>query len=196
MTRPRRRSLIGAVIVFAASPILLLPHAGARSAKQLVEFTPVSTAALSMLEVEITGLGAEPRTRQPVSDAALFVTKPGGDAAAALTAAENTSEKDGTQFNVRLLIVANGRLYTGGRGQCGGWESDVARCASVCDGGSFAVRRKGAAPLELLVGAIPGGAAGQGAGVTVSPCGLEDDLEARLVVKTGRGLAVAGFGSD
>ena len=105
-------------------------------------------------------------------------------------------ERGGALFSVRLFIVAGGRLYTGGRGQCGVWESDLSRCSSTCEGGSFAVRRKGASPLELLLGAIPGGPAGVGPGLTISDCGLEDGGDVKLVAKGGRGLAVAGFGRD
>lgn len=73
---------------------------------------------------------------------------------------------------------------------------DVSRCTAGCDGGIFALRRNGAAPLELLLGAIPGGEAGTGSGVAISGCGVDEESDVRLVAKSGRGLAVAGFGRD
>ena len=165
--------------------------------KAVVEFRPQPPAALTSLEVEVTGAGAGTSQHLPVSDAALFVTKSGGDAEAELTAVDGTPDsRPAARFNVRLFIVAGGHLYTGGRGQCGAWENDVSRCSAACEGGISALRRNGAAPLELLIRAIPGGEAGQGTGLTITTCGLDDEDEAKLIAKSGRGLAVTGFGRD
>lgn len=169
-----------------------------RSPKAAAEYVPHSQGALATLEVEVTDAAGAAPARQAVTDAKLFISKPGGDVAAALAAGDGAAAPAGSKslFSVRLFIVAGGRLYSGARGQCGPWESDVSRCQASCEGGTFAIRRHGAAPVELLLGAIPGGTAGAGPGLTITGCGLEEDTEAKLVPKGGRGLAVAGFGSD
>ncbi|NOT69987.1 MAG: hypothetical protein HOP09_01520 [Hyphomicrobium sp.] len=189
------------VFIFAAVAGIALPSAAAaprtRAPKAAIELTPSSASALVQFEVEVTDSQTSAAKRHAVSDAAMFVAKSGGDAQAALAAPEGAGAAAGAaHFTVRLFIVADGRLYTGGRGQCGAWQNDVARCSAACDGGSFAVRRNGAAPVELLIGAVPGGEAGSGRGIAITGCGFDEDHEIRLVAKAGRGLAVAGFRHD
>jgi hypothetical protein len=171
--------------------------AAVRTSRAVVEFTPQPPGALAQFEIEIATTAETSAARLPVSDAALFVSKAGGDAAAALKIADRAALGPGEAlFNVRLFVVAGGRLYTGVRGQCGAWENGLSLCSAACDGGIFAVRRTGSAPLELLLGAISGAPAGTGTGLTLSACGFDEEGDVRLVAKSGRGLAVAGFGSD
>jgi hypothetical protein len=189
--------VLAATCVAAAVPSVAPPRAHARAARAVAEYRPYSAAALASLEVETSATAAASAERQPVTDAALFVSKSGGDVEAALRSDDGVhAAGKGSLFNVRLFIVAGGRLYGGGRGQCGAWESDVSFCSASCDSGVFAIRRNGAAPLELLLGALPGGPAGAGTGLTISGCGLDEGSDAKLVAKAGRGLAVAGFGRD
>jgi hypothetical protein len=169
----------------------------ARGPKQVLELMPQSATALSNFEVEISNAGAAKSQRQQVTDAVLFMSKSGGDVQAALHADEGEApSQSATLFSVRLFIVAGGKLYSGGRAKCGSWFSNVSKCSVACDGGAFALRRNGAAPLELLVGAIPGGSAADSKGVMVSECGFDEASDARLVPGLNRGLAVAGFGSE
>lgn len=198
MRAPSMRLPLLAIHTFAlfaiAVPLAAAPKP--RAPKAVIEFTPHTSTALSSIEVQISdGLSSNP-VRNPVSDAVLFVSKSGGDAQAALAAGDGEGKQTGALFHVRLFIVAGGRLYTGVRGQCGTWQMDVSRCTTGCDGGTFALRRNGAAALELLLGAIPGGDAGIGNGLTISACGFDEESDVRLVAKSGRGLAVAGFGRD
>jgi hypothetical protein len=188
-------SIVAAALV-AATPALAANRN--RPPKAVVEFAPSSQAALSTLEVEISNGETASPARQPVTDAALFVSKAGGDANAALEASSGSGQPqtNGALFTVRLFIVAGGQLYTGGRGQCAAWDGDVARCSAGCDGGTFAVRRHGAAALELLLGAVAGAEAGVGRGITVSACGYDEEADVRLVPKSGRGLSVTPFGND
>lgn len=191
---------LAVAVVTLATPLVpsLAPTlAHARAARAVAEYQPYSATALVSLEVETSATATASAERQPVTDAALFVSKSGGDIEAALRSPDSVRAAGaGSLFNVRLFIVAGGRLYSGGRGQCGAWDSDVAHCSASCDSGAFAIRRNGAAPLELLLGAVPGGPAGAGTGLTISACGLEEGADVKLVAKSGRGLAVAGFGSD
>lgn len=99
-----------------ATPLAAAPKP--RAPKAVIEFAPQTATALAALEVQISdGLAASP-ARHPVSDAVLFVSKSGGDAQAALTAAGGTSDhpygqssvQAGALFNVRVFIVAGGKL--------------------------------------------------------------------------------------
>jgi hypothetical protein len=174
-----------------------------KAARSTIEFVPQTSNAFAAFEVELPETVDSTPRKMHVTDAILFVSAPAGDAASAL-AAPNDDPADGltksngepTFLNVRLFVVAGGRLYGGGRGKCSRWQGGLSRCQTACDSGSFALRRNGAAPLELLVGAIPGGAAGTGTGIPITNCGFDETGDVKLVAKSGRGLAVAGFGSD
>ena len=169
----------------------------ARGPKQVLELKPQSAKALSNFEVEISNAGAVKGERQQVTDAVLFLSKPGGDVQATLRADEGDPPGERTTlFSVRLFIVAGGALYSGARAKCGSWINNVSKCSVACDGGVFALRRNGAAPLELLLGAIPGGSATDGKGVIVSECGFDEASDVRLVPGLNRGLVVVGFGSE
>lgn len=173
----------------------------ARAPRSALEFAPASPTALAALEVEIGDLTVGTPKRLDVTDGALFVSSPGSDVRTTLALPDTSSgpsdaARTATLFSVRLIVVAGGRLYTGGRGQCGRWADGVARCAASCDGGTFAVRRNGAATLELMIGPVPGGAAGGGAGLLLSGCDVDDAGTVRLVAKSGRTLAVAAFARD
>ena len=158
-----------------------------------LEFTLQSRTPLAAVEAVVADASVGTGTSQPVSDIVLFVSKAGRDVEAALLA-ENGQPADASGlFNARLFVVASGRLYTAARGQCGGWENDVAHCNATCDGGTFALRRRASAPVELLLGAIPGGSGLAKPGVTISACDFDAGGEVRLVPKAGRGLAVLGF---
>ncbi|HPG89317.1 MAG TPA: hypothetical protein PLD46_06660, partial [Hyphomicrobium sp.] len=147
-----------------------------RAAKPVVEFAPYAERALKDFELEVVSSADGITQRLPVTDGALFVSKAGGDAEAQLVApnGQMPSSRE-SLFAVRFFIVAGGKLYSGGRGRCGAWDGDVSHCVASCDDGRFALRRNGAAPLELLLGAIPGGVGGTGGGIAVSECGFEED---------------------
>lgn len=158
-----------------------------------LEFTLQNRAALATVEAVVADAGVATGRPQPVSDMVLFVSKAGRDVEAALLA-ENGQPVDASGLlNARLFVVAGGRLYTAARGQCGGWQNDVVLCSATCDGGTFALRRRASAPLELLLGAIPGASGLAKPGATISACDFEAGGETRLVPKAGRGLAVLGF---
>lgn len=169
-----------------------------KRARAVAEYSIANRAALAALEVKLSDASASGASRQTVTDLALFVSRSGGDVGRQLSAADGElPQVDGTEgqhlFNVRLFVVSGGRLYTGVKGQCGPWSNDVSLCRLACDGGVFAVRRKASAALEFLVGAIPGGAAGEGTGLNLFGCGFEEASEAQLTVKAGRGLAVVSL---
>jgi hypothetical protein len=180
------------LIFMAATASTVAAAPRTRDAKASLEFAPASRASLAQIEVAIGDASVAVDDRQAVTDMALFVFKPGGDVRASLHAANNAESGSGT-FTVRIFVVAGGRLYTQTRGQCTAWLNDVAMCSASCDAGDFGVRRNGSAALELLLGAIPGGAAGAGNGVSLTACGFDDSGDARLTVKTGRSLAAVGF---
>ncbi len=190
-----RRAILMVVTLAAASPGFAASRA--REAKASLEFALASRQALAAVEVALSDPSVAAADRQSVTDMALFVFKPGGDVRVSLHGANGTvPEAGGGHFSVRVFVVAGGRLYTGARGQCSSWDNDVALCSASCDGGDFALRRNGSATLELLIGALPGGRAGAGSGVTVSDCGFDESGDAKLTAKTSRGLAVIGFDGD
>lgn len=193
--------------IFMATTVLIFAFSGRSSAESgsplpaSAEYRLTDRQALSSIELIATDANASGGLNAPVTDVVLFVarsrashSKPASDSPEEPRHASPAALGPATLFAVRILVVAGGRLYTGARGRCGAWNNGVAQCALDCDGGNFAMRRNGGAPLELLLGAIPGGEAGEGHGLTVSPCGFDDD--AMLKVKAGRGLAVIGFSSD
>jgi hypothetical protein len=176
---------------------------GARSGKSAAEFSVQKRSSLTALELEVQQPGDADASvaHQPITDMTLFVSRQGADVAKLLAAADGelpdaSSGKSAVLFSVRVFIVAAGKLHTGLKAQCGAWANDVSRCTAPCEAGTFALRRKAAAPLELLFGAIPGGSAGAGDGVSLSGCGLEDGADIRVRPKSGQALAVVGFGDD
>ena len=192
-----RGLLVLALMAAAVCPVSADPAKPQREVRSSLEFSVAGRSSLGAIEAEIAEPGTATTERQPVTDIALFAFKPGGDVRAALQAANDEVTLTGAAlFTVRLFVVMGGRLYSEARGQCGGWESDVAHCTVGCDAGLFAVRRNGSAALELLVGAIPGGTADDGGGVTISTCGFDEAGDVKLVPKTARGLAIVGFDSN
>lgn len=171
-----------------------------RKARAAAEFKVENRAALGTLELVISDPSVAEGLREPVTDLAAFVSKSGSDIGQILSASEADSASvagpSQSLFNVRLFIVAGGRLYTAGKGQCGPWLNDVSRCSASCDGGAFALRRKASAPLEFLLGAIPGGSADAAQGLILSDCGFDETGEIRLVAKSSRALAVVGLADE
>ena len=197
MTAYRAGFAVLAVVVPSLLPSSTWSAPKPRSAKTAIELAPASPTALAGFEVEIGDLNDGATQRLAVTDAALFVSSPRGDVRAVLAEPDGAAQaRAAPLFSIRLIVVAGGRLYTGGRGQCGGWVDGVARCTASCDDGIFAIRRNGSAALELMVGAVPGGAAGGSSGLTISACDFDDGGSAKLVAKSGRTLAVAAFGRD
>ncbi len=171
-----------------------------QKARAAAEFKVENRLALNGLELVISDPSVAEGLREPVTDLAIFVSKSGSDIGRILTAsdAESASVAGPSQplFNVRLFVVAGGRLYSAAKGQCGAWANDVSRCTASCDGGAFALRRKASAPLEFLLGAIPGGSAEPAQGLVLSDCGFDETGEIRLVAKSARALTVVGLASE
>ena len=184
-------------LLFLAALFCLCQEAFAKplkAVKATLELTVADPANLEAFEVQTRG-GAGPRA--PVTDMAVFLFKPGADLNAALNAANGEAAPGGKGlFSARLFVVADGKLYTAARGTCGPWDNDITTCAAGCDGGEFALRRNGAAVLELLAGAIPGSLATSGEAIIVSACGDDENNQVRLAPKTGQDLAVVGFEGD
>ncbi len=206
MRRARsQRSSVCAVLAIVTAVNAATGAAGdARNAKPAAEFSVQKRSSLAVLELEVTQPGDADASvvRQSISDMVLFVSRQGADATKLLAAAdgevpEAATGKSSVLFSVRVFIVAAGKLHTGLKAQCGAWANDVSRCAAPCEAGTFAIRRKASAPLELLFGAIPGGSAGDGDGISLAGCSLEDGgADMRLRPKPGQALAVVGFGDD
>jgi hypothetical protein len=186
--------------LLCALGILPAADAAPRKARASAEFKVEDRSALGALELVISDPSVSEGLREPVTDLALFVSKSGADIGRILTAQEaqsaDAAAASGTLFNVRLFIVAGGRLYSDAKGQCGPWANDVSRCTAACDGGTFALRRKGSAPLEFLLGAIPRGAAGADDGLILSDCSFDETGDIRLAAKASRALAVVGLSDD
>ena len=163
-----------------------------------MEFVVQNRASLGSAEVAILDARATKPERHPVTDMLIILAKPGGDVRAALTQTETAAANpDEAGAHFRLLVVAGGRLYAEARAQCKGWQNDVSQCSLDCEGGNFALRRNAGSPLELLVGAVPGGV-GQNneRGVLISGCEFDGNAEVRLTPKSGHGLAVIGLVAD
>lgn len=163
-----------------------------------MEFIVQNRASLGSAEVELMQANATKAERVAVTDMLIILAKPDGDIRAALTQPETAgTHPDESGAHFRLLVVAGGRLYAEARAQCKGWQNDVSKCSLACDGGNFALRRNAGSPLELLVGAVPGGS-GQdnGRGVLISSCEFDGSAEVRLAPKSGQGLAVIGLVAD
>lgn len=197
---PARARYAICLTLLCAVSILTAADAAPRKARASAEFKVENRSALGALELVISDPSVSEGLREPVTDFAVFVSKSGADIGRILTAQEaesaDAAAATGALFNVRLFIVAGGRLYSAAKGQCGPWANDVSRCTAACDGGTFALRRKGSAPLEFLLGAIPGGTAGADDGLILSDCSFDETGDIRLAAKASRGLAVVGLSDD
>lgn len=163
-----------------------------------MEFAVQNRASLGSAEVAVLETGADKTQRLAVTDMLIILAKPDGDIRAALTQPETVgSSPDEAGAHFKLLVVAGGRLYAEARARCKGWQNDVSQCSLACDGGNFALRRNAGSPLELLVGAVPGGAGQDNdRGVLISGCEFDGGAEVRLMPKTGQALAVIGLAAD
>ncbi len=99
-------------------------------------------------------------THYPVTDLSLDMLSWEGSVEDALKAA-NQPGRDPfvTGFSLRLMVVANGRLFRDGYAICSTWEDDISICGIECDGGHFVLTRAlGAKTQKLTVtlGPMPG----------------------------------------
>ncbi len=164
-------------IVTAAAPL--------RAAELLKPRTPADLAALQIAHID-------PRRARPVRTAISdFALSLGPGAAIALEMANGAlPARARSLFQVRLLIVAGGRLHAGAVASCGAWSRDVSLCAIDCDGGQFRLRRSpgaGTDGLDLVFGQGPDDApTGTRDGLALAACGFDGAGETRLVAAPGR----------
>lgn len=192
-------TIAAGMVAFSGTPTFA--QAKVQRPRSSAEYTLSDRGALAQVDVDVTDASAASALHEPVTDMVLFLSKSGADLGKLLRAADGENPDGGAGsvqglFHARLFVVAAGRLYTGATGQCSPWSNGVSLCSAGCDGGTFALRRNGGAPLEVLIGAVPGGPAGEGPGLTISACSFDEAGDAKIKVKAGRGLAVIGFTSD
>ena len=153
------------------------------------EFSVRDRAPLGRIEIEIPdSAGAKP-ARAAVSDVMLVLAAPGGDVRAVLESRNGGGGSD--TLNVRLFVVAGGRLYHQASARCTAFSNDVAACTADCGGGEFSLRRAGSSGLELVLtaGAVHSDT-GTRAGIALAACRLDESGDLRLVVKAGLAQAV------
>lgn len=161
----------------AAAPLM--------AAELLKPRTPADLAALQIAHID-------PRRARPVRTAVSdFALSLGPGAAVALEMANGAlPARARFLFQVRLLIVAGGRLHAGAVASCGAWSRDVSPCAIDCDGGQFRLRRSpgaGIDGLDLVFGQGPeDDPTGARDGLALAACGFDGGGESRLVAAPGR----------
>jgi hypothetical protein len=149
-------------------------------------------AQLSLITVSLPDPSLAKPQLNAVTDIRLLFSPKRGNAA---------PSRNGTpqaEFAARVYAVASGRVCAGPPARCGTFTEGIAQCSLDCEGGGFALRQGGGSDLELLVGTVPGGSAGEDAarGILISPCDFEGGAEAYLAPKSGHGLAVIGLKSE
>lgn len=105
-----------------------------------------STAGLEALEAGRIGSHPSQAVRRPVSDLIVRL-KPwdeGSIAAAFDPLPFGRPAREASRFAAELIIVAAGRIQIEERAACGPWVGDTAICRTECDGGAFALVRRGA----------------------------------------------------
>jgi len=94
---------------------------------------------VSQFVVRIEGVNLE---RLPVTDLQLDIVRWEGDVRdAVMQPNEPGRDPFSWNFYAALFVVADGRLFRDGGGECSAWENDLAVCSIECDGGHFVLRR-------------------------------------------------------
>ena len=197
-SRPARRSVALGMLGLAAAVALGGPEAMARrsGAAEALTFRARETTSLEALEPRSSGAHWTQTVRRPVTDLVLRLRPSGGHSLEASLAAPGVGRPGQTKplFEAELIIAAAGRIHVEDRAVCGPWQGDTIVCRTECDGGAFALRRRGSDDsnaLTLLVGMVPSiPEAGFGDIVRLGACS-DTQAAGGLAVKAGNAAEIS-----
>lgn len=180
-------SLCLALLALAGDALAQAPRKGGYL-RASVELRARSAAEVERVETVTTDIRQTRAEHRPVSDLMLRLSADGGAIDTALqTANAVAGAKSSPLFRAELYIVVAGRIVRDANATCARWVDDMAVCRMDCDGGAFALRRRGRESLAMVVGQLPRAepeAARQG--FALNACATGDQSELALAPGAGR----------
>ena len=136
-------SLCLALLALAGDALAQAPRKGGYL-RASVELRARSAAEVERVETVTTDIRQTRAEHRPVSDLMLRLSADGGAIDTALqTANAVAGAKSSPLFRAELYIVVAGRIVRDANATCARWVDDMAVCRMDCDGGAFALRRRG-----------------------------------------------------
>jgi len=157
-----------------------------------------SAAEIERIEAMVTDFRQTRPEHRAVSDLMLRLTSDGGGIDTALQTANAAPETRAPPlFRADLYAVVGGRIVKDAQATCGRWVDDVAVCRMDCEGGAFALRRRGRGTLTMIVGELPRGISdAQRPRLVLNACIAGEQNELALAPRHGRPFVEIALGEE
>jgi hypothetical protein len=156
-----------------------------------------SAAEIERIEAMVTDIRQTRPEHRAVSDLMLRLTDGGAIDTALQTANAAPETRAPPLFRADLYAVVGGRIVKDAQATCGRWVDDVAVCRMDCEGGAFALRRRGRGALMMIVGELPRGISdAQRPRLVLNACAAGEQSELALAPRHGRPFVEIALGEE